>query len=276
MKKLNLFFAAMIIVLVTACASKKEKEAEFLTQGGKAIVTKEVPYMSGTQKMNGFLALPEGEGPFPAVLVVHEWWGQTEYPRERAKMLAKEGYAAFAVDMYGEGQTADHPKDAKAFSAKVSADMNKAEKSFRAALETLKNQPGVDKMQIAALGYCFGGGLVLEMARRGLDLKMIGSYHGDLTPVVKNKVGPMKARVLIFNGADDPFVSSEAVETSRKNLKAAKVRYKFINYKGAKHGFTNPGATAMGEKFSLPLVYNKHADEDSWKQTLEAFKIVFK
>ncbi len=276
MRKIMLLLFPFLFLALSSCTSKKEKEPEFLTQGGKAIVTKEIPYLAGSVKMNGFLALPEGDGPFPAVLIVHEWWGQTDYPRERAKMLAKEGYVAFALDMYGNGKTAEHPKEAKAFSSKVSADMNQAEKSFRAALEVLKKQPQVNPQQIAALGYCFGGGVVLEMARRGVDLKMIGSYHGDLTPVVKNKVSPMKTRVLIFNGADDPFVSKEAVETARKNLKAANVRYKFVNYKGAKHGFTNPNATALGEKFSLPLVYNKEADEDSWKQTLEAFKVIFK
>lgn len=267
----------LALSLQLGCAKPKQEESgEFKAEMTQAITTQEVHYNVGPEKMKGYLAMPEGQGPFPAVLIVHEWWGQTEYPRERAKMLAKAGYAAFAVDMYGQGKTAEHPKDAKAFASKVSADMKKAEVSFKTAMETLKKQPRVNGEKIAALGYCFGGGIVLEMARRGLDLKMVASYHGDLTPIVKNVVAPMQTRILIFNGAADPFVSVDAVEQTRKKLKAANIRYKLISYKGAQHGFTNPGATELGTKFKLPLVYNETADKDSWNQTLDAFKVVFK
>ncbi len=232
--------------------------------------------MSGDTTMKGFLAIPEGEGPFPGVLVVHEWWGQTEYPRERARQLAKAGYAAFAVDMYGEGKTFDHPKDAKAFSQKVKDDMDKAEENFRVALSTLKGQEKVDGTKIAAMGYCFGGGIVLEMARRGVNMNMVASYHGDLSPMATNDVPKFSTRVLIFNGANDPFVPKKAVAATRNKLKQAGIRYKFFNIKGATHGFTNPKATEMGKKYKLPLAYNESADQKSWEETMKAFKIVFK
>ena len=282
MKHLKLVLGLLLsISFFTACTSSEEKanedgDGQFMVESKGAIVTKDVTYTSGGKTMKGFVATPEGEGPFPGILVVHEWWGQTEYPRDRAKKLAMEGYVAMAVDMYGDGKTASHPDDAKAFSKKVMEDMDLAEESFRVALTTLKAQDKVDSTNIAALGYCFGGAVVLEMARRGVEMNMVASYHGDLTPIVKNDVPNMKTRVLIFHGADDSFVPKEAVATTRQKLKAAKVRYKFISYKGAKHGFTNPEATANGEKFKIPLAYNERADSKSWDETMKAFQIVFK
>lgn len=279
MKAIRLILAlALTQFLIAGCSSSSEKTEEkgFVTKAGPAVVTKTIEYSSGGKTMKGFLAIPEGEGPFPGVLVVHEWWGQTDYPRSRAVQLAGQGYMAFAVDMYGGGKTATHPNDAKAFSKKVMEDMDLAEESFREALATLRQQDKIDKKNIAAMGYCFGGAIVLEMARRKVDLKMVASYHGDLTPLVKNDIPSLKTRMLIFNGAADSFVPKEAVKTTRSKLKAAKVRYKLVNYKGAKHGFTNPEATANGEKFKIPLAYDQRADEASWDETMKAFKIVFR
>lgn len=269
------FSFTVFVLLITSCSSTREEE-KFVAQSGDTLVTKELSYTANGKTMKGFLAIPEGEGPFPGVLVVHEWWGQTEYPRERARMLAKNGYMAFAVDMYGDGKTMDHPKQAGEFSSAVMSDLDGAEKSFRAALDVLKSQPNVDQNNLAAIGYCFGGAIVLEMARRGVDLKMVASYHGNLSPLADNPVSPMKTRMLIFNGADDSFVKKETVAAARQKLKGAKVRYKFVNYKGAKHGFTNTQADEFGKKFELPLAYDKRADEDSWNQTLNAFKVVFR
>ena len=281
MKFFNLvLILGLSLSVLSACSSKSEKEGgdgEFNTKVTDSVVTKEVEYRAGGKTMKGFLAMPaEGEGPFPGVLVVHEWWGQTDYPRERARKLAEAGYAAFAVDMYGDGYTADHPDDAKKFASKVMKDMDTAEESFRTALSTFKAQGQVDQNNIAAMGYCFGGAVVLEMARRGVDMRMVASYHGDLTPLVKNEVPKMKTRMLIFNGAADTFVPKEAVRMARAKLKAAGVRYKLVNYKGAKHGFTNPAADENGKKFGIDLAYDKRADEKSWDETLKAFNIVFK
>ena len=274
----SLILLTLTLSTFTACSSKTEKAEQdpFVTKEGSTITTKQIEYKAGDKTMKGYLAVPEGEGPFPGVLVVHEWWGQTEYPRERARQLARAGYMAFAVDMYGDGQTADHPDNAKKFAKKVMADMDMTEASFKAALATLKKQEKVDSNNIAAMGYCFGGAVVLEMARRGSDLKMVASYHGDLTPLVKNEVSPVKTRVLIFHGTDDAFVPQKALFTARNKLKAANIRYRIMRFKNAKHGFTNPEATANGEKFGIPLAYDKAADEKSWEETLKAFKIVFK
>ena len=264
----------LALSLITSCTSKDQKK--FVTEGGTTIVTKNIEYSSGGKTMNGYLAMPQGEGPFPGVLVVHEWWGQTDYPRQRARQLAQAGYAAFAVDMYGEGKTVSHPDDAKTFSSQVMKDLDGAEASFRAAIKSLKEQDKVNGEKIAAIGYCFGGAVVLEMARRGVDLDMVASFHGNLSPLVENEVPPMQTRILIFNGAADPFVPEKALKTVSKKLKESKVRYKLVNFKGAKHGFTNPEATAKGEEFKLPLAYNERADKKSWEQTLNAFKVVFK
>jgi dienelactone hydrolase len=264
-----------IFLGLMACSSGGDQK--FHAKPGPSVTTEEVSYTVNGKTMKGILALPAGEGPFPGVVVVHEWWGRNDYPQSRAIKFAENGYAAFALDLYGDAKTAEHPTDAKSFSSKVMADLNGVEKSFRAAVQAFQAHPKVDKTRLAAAGYCFGGAVVLEMARRNLPgLQMVASYHGDLTPLVKNQPRPIQARMLIFNGAADPFVSAEAVETARKNLKTAKARYKFVNYKGAKHGFTNPEADSKGEKFDLPLAYDKKADDDSWQQTLAAMKIVFK
>lgn len=265
-------------LFISSCASQNtsDQDKPFMTQAKPPVITQDIEYSSGEQSMKGFLAIPEGEGPFPGVVVVHEWWGQTNFPKQKAIQLAQEGYMAMAIDMYGDGKTTDHPKDAQAFATKVMSDMAQAEQSFRAGLETLKKQDKINSEQIAAIGYCFGGAVVLEMARRGVDMKMVASFHGNLAPLTNNDVPKMATRMLIFNGAEDPMVSKEAIATTRTKLKAAKVRYKFINFKGAKHSFTNPQATEIGKKHNLPLAYNKRADEKSWAETLKAFKIVFR
>lgn len=266
----------VLLTLSLGVGCTSSKESTFVSKEKSTIVTKELTYSAGGKTMKGFVAIPDGEGPFPGILVVHEWWGQTEYPRNRARQLAKNGYVAMALDMYGDGQTADHPEDAKKFSSQVMKDMGLAEKSFSAALAVLKKQDKVDPEKIGAMGYCFGGAVVLEMARRGLDLDVVASYHGNLTPIVKNKVKTTNTRILIFNGAADSFVPEQAVQTTRKKLKEAKIRYKFVNFQGAKHGFTNPEATAKGEKYKLPLAYDARADQTSWDETMKAFQVVFK
>lgn len=277
---MNLFLQKKLfiggLVFLVSCSTSKPKQM-FLTKSKGTVVSKEIIYRVGKQRLKGFLAMPEGQGPFPGVLVVHEWWGQTEYPRERAKMLAQKGYAAFAVDMYGGGITVNHPKEAKAFSSKVMNNLNKAQRNFKQALETLKKQERVDSLNMAAIGYCFGGAIVLEMARRQMGLKIVASYHGDLTPLMANKIpSPMKTRLLIFNGAADPMVPKETLNQVRRNLKEAKVNYKLVNYEEVKHGFTNKEATEFGKKFNLPLAYNEKADKDSWKKTLKSFKFILK
>ncbi|MDH5611047.1 MAG: dienelactone hydrolase family protein [Gammaproteobacteria bacterium] len=240
------------------------------------IISKEVDYQQGDTTMKGMMAYDDAiKGKRPGVLIVHEWWGHNKHARDKAKMLAKEGYVAFAVDMYGDGKTADHPDDAGKFSSAVASNMPLAKARFEAAMDTLKAQNNVDADKLAAMGYCFGGGVVLNMARMGVELKGVSSFHGSIA--TKNPAGKddIKASVRVFNGEADPFVKAEQIEALKEEMKNAGVDFEFVNYPGVKHSFTNPDADANGKKFGLPLEYNAEADKDSWQKNLEFFKEIF-
>ncbi|MCW9030919.1 MAG: dienelactone hydrolase family protein [Gammaproteobacteria bacterium] len=231
------------------------------------IITQEFNYSDGDINMIGYLASDSSiKGKQPGIIVVHEWWGHNDYAKKRARMLAELGYSAIALDMYGDGKNASHPKDAGMFSGEVKKNMAVAEKRFMAAYNVLQKQEHVAKDKIAAIGYCFGGGIVLEMARRGVDLDGVVSFHGSLGTKDAAKKGKVKAKVLVLNGAADPFVKAESITAFKKEMKAAKVDYKFINYPNAKHAFTNPDADELGAKFKIPLAYNEEADKKSWQE----------
>lgn len=243
---------------------------------GFDIKTKQVTYKVGNQEFKGFVASPKINKKKPGILIVHEWWGHNEYANMRAKMLAKEGYVALALDMYGDGKLADHPEQAGEMAKAVTQNMKTAESRFKAALDLLKSQPDVNPEKIAAIGYCFGGGIVLEMMRRGVDLDAVASFHGSLG-ISQGKIpsGKIKTRVLVFNGADDKFVAQEDIEAFKHQMDEAKINYTFVNYPNAVHSFTNQDADKLAKQFGLPLAYNKKADKDSWKKTMTAFKSVF-
>ncbi len=235
------------------------------------IKTEVVEYKVGDTRMTGYLAYDDAiKGARPGVLVVHEWWGHNAYARKRAEMLAGLGYTALALDMYGDGKVADHPDNAKAFMQAVTADMAVAEQRFSGAREVLAKQPTVDKDQIAAIGYCFGGGMVLHMARAGMDLDGVVSFHGSLGTQTPAEAGKVKARVMVFNGAADPFVPPEQVAGFAQEMTKANVSFRLVNYAGVKHSFTNPMADEVGKRFDMPLAYDQQADEDSWAQ-MQAF-----
>ena len=241
-----------------------------------AVVGKKVEYQAGGMTFKGYLAYDDAiSGKRPGVLVVHEWWGLNDYARKRADMLAAQGYTALAVDMYGNGKQATHPEDAARFSGEVKKNMGAATLRFIAADNFLKSQPTVNPMHISAIGYCFGGGIVLEMARRGLDLDLVASYHGSLDTEMPAEPGEVKARVLVYNGADDPFTKPEQIQAFKAEMERAGVDYSFTNYPGAKHSFTNPGADKYGKEFNLPLAYNKQADEKSWNSLLKELKQIY-
>jgi dienelactone hydrolase len=237
-----------------------------VTASHASIKTEELTYSEGGTNFKGFLAWDDAiSGKRPGVLVVHEWWGLNDYARTRAKKLAELGYTALAVDMYGEGKVADHPKDAGAFSASVMKDPQVAMTRFQAAMQALKSQPTVDPDKIAAIGYCMGGAIVLSAARQGLDLDAVASFHGSLGGLLPIK-GPIKAKILVCHGADDSFIPPETVEAFKKEMKDAGADLKFISYPGAKHGFTNPDADEAGKKFEINIAYNAQADTESWKE----------
>jgi dienelactone hydrolase len=154
--------------------------------------------------------------------------------------------------------------------------MDVATRRFNAAEEFLKSQDSVEPSEISAIGYCFGGGIVLEMARRGLDLDLVASFHGSLGTDSPAQPGAVKGEVLVFNGADDPFVKPEQIEAFKTEMQQAGVDYRFVSYPGAKHSFTNPDADKFGKEFELPLAYNKVADEKSWASLLKALSALYK
>jgi dienelactone hydrolase len=267
MKKIFWGLSAIAVILLFAGAGLAQTKIE-----GKT-----VEYSAQGVVMNGYLAYPENiKGKQPGVLVVHEWWGLNDYARKRARMLAELGYTALAADMYGEGKQATHPDDAGKFASEVMKNFDAGKARFTAAMDFLKQQPTVDPNRIAAIGYCFGGGVVLNIARQGVDLKGVASFHGSLTVVKPAQAGMVKAKILVLTGADDKFVPPEQVEAFEKEMKAAGADFQVISYPGAVHSFTNPEATALGKKFNLPLAYNADADKKSWLELRKFLDKIFK
>lgn len=233
------------------------------------IKTEVVEYTQGDTKLQGFVAWDSAiSGKRPGVLIVHEWWGQNQHARNQAERLAKAGYVGFALDMYGKGKVATHPSDAKAFMAEATSDFPREKARFDAALALLKQRPEVDPTKIAAIGYCFGGGVVLDMLRSGETFSLVATFHGALGSKQPMKPGN-KTRVLVLHGAADPMITQEQLATFKKEMDAAHVRYEVIEYPGAKHGFTNPDA----DKAGVPgLAYDAKADEASFAALLKALK----
>ncbi len=242
-----------------------------------AVSGKEVSYQAGAVTLKGYLATDTAvQGKRPGILVVHEWWGLNAYARKRADMLAALGYTALAIDMYGDGRTAEHPDDAGKFAGAIGKDPELMKARFMAALEFLNRQPDVDASRTAAIGYCFGGGVVLEMARQGVDVNAVVSFHGSLGGNTTPEKGAVRARVLVLNGGADPFVTAEQIAAFRAEMDAAGANYTFVNYPGVKHAFTNPEADRLGERFELPLAYDADADAASWQAMQDLFGEVFK
>ena len=217
--------------------------------------------------MKGYLAYDKDvKGKRPGVLVVPEWWGLNDYARRRAGMLAELGYTALAVDMYGEGKVVTTPDEAGKLSSEAMKNFDASKAGFMAALDFLKGQPTVDPSRIAAIGYCFGGGVVLNMARQGVDLKGVASFHGGLAAVKPVQPGSVRAKILVLNGGADKFITPEQIEAFKQEMKAAGADFQFISYPGALHSFTNPEATELGKKFNIPIAYNAQADKESWSE----------
>jgi dienelactone hydrolase len=274
MRVTNLLLLFVFFVMV-GCST--EKKAEETTMQESVIHTEEITYSADEVNLKGYLAYDESiKEARPGVLVVHEWWGHNAYARKRAEMLAGLGYTALAVDMYGDGKQAGHPEDAQKFAQQVMQNIKSGEARFQAALNLLKKHPTTDSTKIAAIGYCFGGGIVLHMARVGMDLDGVVSFHGSIGSMHTPEPGSVKAQVLVLNGADDPFVTTEQIETFKKEMGDAGVQYEFVSYPGAKHSFTNPMADSVGAEYNLPLAYNKEADEKSWAKMQQFFKTIFK
>lgn len=237
------------------------------------VVTKTVTYKDAGTELKGFFAWDDSKtGKRPGVLVVHEWWGLNDYARTRAKKLAELGYVAFALDMYGEGKTTEHPKQASTWAGMIRENQKAWQQRAIAGLNVLKGHDLVDSSKLAAIGYCFGGSTVLELAYSGADLEAVVSFHGALPTATEDQAKQIKARILVCHGAEDKFISDESIDKFQAALNKANADYEFIAYANAVHSFTNPGA----DKRKIPgLQYNKKADQRSWRQMRVTFGDVF-
>lgn len=264
MKKYVIFcLLVMAGFALSSCTSIKDYPISYTTPSGDTI-------------LRGYIAYDDSiKGKRPGILVVHEWWGLNDYARKRARMLAKLGYTALAVDMYGDGKQAAHPKEAQAFAEQVMKNLDEERARFVAALELLKSQESVDPERIGAIGYCFGGGVVLQMAREGLDLDGVVSFHGLLTTTHPAVPGKFKGKIMVAHGADDAFNTPEQVAAFKAEMEAAHIPYTFIVYPNAKHSFTNPDADKYAKEFGIPVGYNKAADKKSWNDMKKFFKEIF-
>ncbi len=243
------------------------------TQAQGGVIGKEVTYRAGDVELKGYIAHADSmSGKRPGIIVVHEWWGHNEYARKRAEMLAEAGYIALAVDMYGNGRQTDHPDEAAKFSAEVKNNLPMARQRFMAGVEVLKEHPLTVPRKIGAIGYCFGGGVVLAMAREGIDLVGVVSFHGDLSTVEPAKPGDVKAAILVETGGSDKFAPLPAVVGFVKEMSEAEADFIVHSLPGAMHSFTNPDADNLGKKFNLPLAYNEKADHKSWREMLDFFE----
>jgi dienelactone hydrolase len=237
------------------------------------IKTQTIDYQQGGVALEGYLAYDDSiAGKRPGILICHEWWGLTDYPRHRAEQLAKLGYIAFALDMYGKGVSTTDPQQAGQLTRPFEGDRDPVRQRALAGLDVLRSQPQCDPTRVAAIGYCFGGMVALELARAGTDLSAVVSFHGALATPHPDQDQPIKAKILICTGADDAFVPPQQVQGFADEMRKAGADYQIISYGGAHHAFTNPDA----DKFGLNnIAYNPAADRRSWAAMLALFDEVF-
>jgi dienelactone hydrolase len=239
------------------------------TTAQAALKTELIDYRDGDTLLEGYLAYDDTlTGKRPGVLIVHEWWGMNDYVKWRAEQLARLGYVAFALDMYGKGKTTHSAHEASRLAGPFR--INRAIGRARAAagLEILRKRPEVDPARIAAIGYCFGGSIVLEMARGGADLKGVASFHGGLSTPKPEDAKNIKGKVLVLHGADDPFESPAEIAAFQDEMRRAGVDWQMNIYGGAVHSFTNPDAGKTGLD---GVAYNEKADRRSWQAMLAFF-----
>ena len=249
----------------------------FAATANAAVREEAVSYRDGDTLLKGFIVYDDAvTAKRPGIVVVHEWWGITPHVHAEARRFATLGYTAFIADMYGEGKTADNPSDAGALSGAVRKNPAAMLSRFNAATSELERNSTVDAARIGASGYCFGGSVVLDMARAGVDLKGVAAFHAGLGAALAPAApGKVKARLLVLNGAADPFIAPQSIDEFKSEMAAAKVDYRYLSYPGAVHAFTNPEATALGLKFKLPLAYDAQADQQSKAEAAKFFASVF-
>lgn len=279
MKVRKIFSLACILGMLSLAACndqpKTEDKADDNTGAAPSIKEESVSYSADTAALNGFVAYDQNStARRPVVLIVHEWWGLGDYVRGRAKQLAEMGYLAMAVDMYGNGKMGNNPQEAGALAGPFYTNPQLTKSRFDAALNKIKTYPQADTANIAAIGYCFGGTVVLNVAKMGDPLKGVVSFHGGLAGVPANK-DLLKAKVLVCHGNADNFVPQAEVDQFKKSMDSIGADYTFKTYDSATHAFTNPAATEAGQKFNLPIRYNAQADKASWEDMKAFFDRIF-
>ena len=237
------------------------------------IKSKPIAYQDGDLQLEGYYAWDDAvSGKRPGIIIVHEWWGLNDYARHRADQLARLGYAAFAVDMYGKGKLTEHPTEAREWAAQVRKNVDAWQQRALAGLNVLKQQEQCDTTRIAAMGYCFGGSTALQMAYTGADLKGVVTFHGALPIPDESQAKAIKARILVCHGSADRFIPQDVIEKFQHMLDQAGADWTMVYYAGARHSFTDPDA----DKHNVDgMKYQKAADERSWKEMQEFYKEIF-
>lgn len=240
------------------------------------ILTREISYTDSTrQKFIGFFAIPQKQPAIASVLMAPEWWGRNDYVLERAHQLAEAGYNTFAIDMYGDKKTTEDVDTAKQWMMATFEHPNTIIERAEQALDILKAQPEVDPQKIAAVGFCYGGKVLLELARTGKNLKAIVSLHGNLSTQNPAKKQSIQGKVLICHGEKDTMVSLEDVKKFEAEMQNANVDYDILILKNAKHGFSNPLSDERGRRFKVDLAYNATATQKSMQAMYRLLKNTF-
>lgn len=268
MKLIKISSLVLFFLLAFSCKEKTASVSETAPEAVKKdnnIKTEEVSYGINGVTHRSFAAYnPDLKGPLPVVFVLPEWWGLNDYVKGRTKQLADLGYYAIAVDYYGDGKVVETPAEAQELSAHFYKIRVDAKRVFDAVKNKIIITENADHTKMAIVGYCFGGAQALNMGRLSGDFKGVVSFHGNLKTGIRAKNS--KVKYLVLNGEADTFVPKEEIAAFKQEMDSAKINYKFIDYPNALHAFTNPDATAMGKKFSIPIAYNKEADEKSWNE----------
>jgi dienelactone hydrolase len=251
---------AVAVVLVIAAASRA------------AVHTETVEYKHGDTVCEGYLAYDDAQsGKRPGILVVHEWLGLNDHAKKRAEMLAELGYVAFACDMYGKGVRAKGPEDGPKLSTPFKEDRKLMRARANAGLDVLRQNPKVDATKLGAIGFCFGGTTVLELARAGTDLRGVVAFHAGLSTTMPAQRGQVKAQILVCHGRDDPHVPLKEVQAFEDEMQKSATPYRLVTYGNAVHSFTNPAANDKAHG----IAYNAEADRESWKEMKDFFAEVF-
>lgn len=238
------------------------------------VVERVVNYQHAGTILQGVLAYDDAVmGQRPGVLVVHEWWGMNDYVKKRVRQLAGLGFVAFALDMYGKDRVTEHPKQAAEWMTQTTKNVNFWRDRAKAGLAVLRSEDRTDPSRMAAIGYCFGGATVQQLAYSGVSLKGVVSFHGSPIPPPADTASRVKAAIVLNHGAADPFTKPEQLQAYLAAMNASGLHWQMNIYGGARHGFTNPGADAYG----MPaLAYNRTADERSWAGMLAFFSEIFR